>query len=266
MPRNAVRKHLLAFALALATAGCAGTGGTAASGSGSGLSSPGSQAAMTNKGVANLNLAQNYLAAGKLEYALDRANRALRSDPNSADVQVVLGLIRQRLGDGARAGEHFERAGRLDPDSGHVLNVNAVWLCQNGRAAEADAAFARAVKDPFYKARDQAHFNAGKCAMQAGRLEAAEQHLRQGIAIAPEDPNLLAQMAELQFRQGNYMGARAFYQRRESLGALSPELLHLAARIEQGAGDTVAARRYRQRLQDQFPDFTPPDNQGSLQP
>jgi type IV pilus assembly protein PilF len=264
MPRKAIRKHLLAFALVLATAGCAGTGGTPASGSG--LSSPGSQAAMTNKGVANLNLAQNYLGAGKLEYALDRANRALRSDPNSADVQVVLGLIRQRLGDSARAGEHFERAGKLDPESGHVLNVYAVWLCQNGRAAEAEAAFSRAVKDPFYKARDQAYFNAGKCAMDAGRLEAAEQHLRQGIEIAPEDPNLLALMAELQFRQGNYMGARAFYQRRESLGALTPELLHLAARIEQGAGDTVAARRYRQRLQDQFPDFTPSDNQGSLQP
>ena len=112
MPRDVVRNSLLAFALVLA-AGCAGTGGPSAATSGG--SSPGSQAAMTNKGVANLNLAQNYLAAGKLEYALDRANRALRSDPNSADVQVVLGLIRERLGDSARAalsvlerGDHFD--------------------------------------------------------------------------------------------------------------------------------------------------------------
>jgi len=62
------------------------------------------------------------------------------------------------------------------------------------------------------------------------------------------------------------MNARAFYQRRESLGSLSAELLDLASRIEQGAGDTAAAGRYRQRLQDQFPDYTPSDNQGSLQP
>ncbi|GAB2502813.1 type IV pilus biogenesis/stability protein PilW [Arenimonas alkanexedens] len=261
MPRDAVRNSLLAFALVLA-AGCAGSP-SAKSSSGSAL---GSQAAMTNKGVANLNLAQNYLGAGKLEYALDRANRALRSDPNSADVQVVLGLIRERLADNSRAGEHFERAARLDPDSGHVLNVYAVWLCQNRRADEAELMFVRAVKDPFYKARDQAYFNAGKCAMEAGKLAAAEQHLRQGIEVAPENPGLLAQMAELQFLSGNYMGARAFYQRRESLGALSAELLDLAARIEQAAGDTVAARRYRQRLQDQFPNYTSSDNQGSLQP
>lgn len=263
MPRDAVRNSLLAFAL-VALAGCAGTGGPAARTTGG--SSPGSQAAMTGKGLANLNLAQNYLAAGKLEYALDRANRALRSDPNSADVQVVLGMIRERLGDSTRAGEHFERAGRLDPESGHVLNVQAVWLCEKGRSAEADAVFARAVKDPFYKSRDQAYFNAGKCAMQAGQLDAAEKHLRQGIEIAPENPGLLAQMSELQFRRGNYLSARAFYQRRESLGALTPELLDLAARIEQGAGDAAAAGRYRQRLQQQFPDFTPSDNQGSLQP
>ncbi|HEU0153617.1 MAG TPA: type IV pilus biogenesis/stability protein PilW [Arenimonas sp.] len=261
MPRNVLRHCLVAGVLAI-TVGCAGTPASNNASTGS----PGSQAAMTSKGVANLNLAQNYLAANKLEYALDRANRALRSDPNSADVQVVLGLIRERLGDSARAGEHFERAGKLDPESGHVLNVYGVWLCEKGQAAEADAVFARAVKDPFYKARDQAFFNAGKCAMDAGRLEAAEAHLRQGIEVAPDDPRLLALMAELQFRAGNYMSARAFYQRRESQGALTADLLYLAARIEQGAGDTVAARRYRQRLQDQFPDFTPSDNQGSLQP
>lgn len=265
MPRDAVRNRLLAIAIAFAClAGCAGTGAPVARTTGG--SSPGSQAAMTNKGVANLNLAQNYLAAGRLEYALDRANRALRSDPNSADVQLVLGLIRERLGDSARAGEHFERAGKLDPESGHVLNAYAVWLCEKGRAAEADEVFVRAVKDPFYKARDQAHFNAGKCAMQAGRLEAAEQHLRQGLEVAPENPALLAQMAELQFRRGNFLSARAFYQRHESLGSPSAELLHLAARIEEGAGDATAAARYRQRLAQQFPDFTPSDHQGSLQP
>ncbi|WP_290890249.1 type IV pilus biogenesis/stability protein PilW [Arenimonas sp.] len=263
MPRDVVRNSLLAFALAV-TVGCAGTGGPTAATSGG--SSPGSQAAMTNKGIANLNLAQNYLAAGKLEYALDRANRALRSDPNSADVQVVLGLIRERLGDSTRAGEHFERAGKLDPESGHVLNVYGVWLCEKGRAAEAETVFARAVKDPFYKARDQAYFNAGNCAMRAGQLDAAEKHLRQGIEVAPESPALLGQMAELQFRRGNFMSARAFYQRRESLGPVSPELLDLAVRIEQGAGDAAAAGRYRQRLQQQFPDFTPSDNQGSFQP
>ena len=62
------------------------------------------------------------------------------------------------------------------------------------------------------------------------------------------------------------MSARAFYQRRESLGAPHAELLELAARIEDAAGDRAAAARYRQRAQDQFPAQTAPATEGSRQP
>jgi type IV pilus assembly protein PilF len=62
------------------------------------------------------------------------------------------------------------------------------------------------------------------------------------------------------------MAARAFFQRREALGSPGAELLDLAVRIERGAGDTVAAERYRRRLNEQFPDYTPPATEGSRQP
>jgi type IV pilus assembly protein PilF len=256
--------RLLAFVALVAIAGCASTGGggtTQSTGS-----AGGTHTAMSNKGLANLNLAHNYMNSGKLDYAMDRANRALRSDPNSPDVQVVMGLIREKLGDNERAGQHYAQAVKQAPEAGHVLNVNAVWLCRQGAVEESDALFRRAVKDPFYKAKQQAYFNAGKCALQGGRLDRAEQYLRQGVELAPQDPLLLAQLAEVKFRQGDFMAARAFFQRRESLGAPSAELLDLAVRIEQGAGDTVAADRYRRRLNEQFPNYTPPAAEGTRQP
>jgi len=257
-----MRVMFLVLAAAMA-AGCAGSGGSRPPGE---QNLAGSQAAMTNKGVANLSLAQNYLAADRLEFAMDRANRAYRSDPNSADVQIVMGMIRQRLGDLPRAGQHFAHAAKLGPESGHVLNVYGVWLCEQGNTAEADALFNRATKDVFYKSKEQALFNAGKCAMKAGQNDKADQYLRQGLAIAPENGPLLAEMARLQYRRGDYMSARAFVQRREALGGANAELLYLAANIEQAAGDTAAANRYRQRLQSQFPDFTPPATEASRQP
>jgi type IV pilus assembly protein PilF len=226
----------------------------------------GSQAAMSNKGLANLSLAQNYLAAGRLEFAMDRANRALRSDPNSADVQIVMGMIRERLGDTQRAGEHFAYAARLGPESGHVLNVYGVWLCEQGSTAEADALFIRAGKDVFYKSKEQALFNAGKCAIKAGQLDKAEDYLRRGLALAPENGPLLSEMARLQYLRGDYMSARAFVQRREALGGVNAELLYLAGNIEQAAGDAAGAARYRQRLESQFPDFTPTATEASRQP
>ena len=262
MRHDAMRHLCLAAAVALAS-GCATGPGTSAPGAGTSASS---ESAMSNKGVANLSLAQNYLASGQVEYALDRANRALRSDPNSADVQVVLGMIRDKLEDRPRAGEHYARAAKLAPESGHVLNVYAIWLCQQDKAAEADALFARAVKDPFFKAKETAYFNAAKCAQQVGQVDKAAQYLRQGLELAPENRVLLTRMAELQLQRGDYMSARAFYQRRESLGASSAELIELGARIEDAAGDRAAAARYRQRLQDQFPEPTPPATEGSRQP
>lgn len=263
MRREPMRAVFLVLA-ALLAAGCAGTGGSrTAPGE---LNLAGSQASMTNKGVANLSLAQNYLAADRLEFAMDRANRAYRSDPNSADVQIVMGMIRQRLGDLPRAGQHFAHAARLGPESGHVLNVYGVWLCEQGNTAEADALFVRATKDVFYKSKEQALFNAGKCAMKAGQYDKADQYLRQGLAISPENGLLLAEMAQLQYRRGDYMSARAFVQRREALGGANAELLYLAANIEQAAGDTAAAGRYRQRLQSQFPEFSPSATEATRQP
>lgn len=255
-------RHLCLAAVLVFTAGCASTGSSSAPGA---ASAAASHSAMSNKGQANLSLAQNYLAAGNLEYAVDRANRALRSDPNSADVQVVLGMIRQRLGEDERAGEHFARAAKLAPDSGHVLNMQAIWLCQHEKAAEADALFVRAVKDPFFKARETAYFNAGKCARTVGQADKAAQYFRQGLEIAPENKLLLVQMAEVQLQRGDAMSARAFYQRREALGAPSADLFELGARIEDAAGDRAAADRYRRQAQDQFPAPSAPAPEGSPQ-
>lgn len=240
---------LFSGALALALAGCAGGGGT--------TRATAAEPEMTSKGLANLQLAQNYFAAGKLDVAMSRAQRAMRSDPDSADVQVVMGMIRQTLNDSSRAGEHFAQAAKLAPDTGHVLNAYGAWLCERQRYDEADAVFSRAALDPFYEGKAQAYYNAGRCSMQAGRLDRAEPALRKGLDIDPVGSSLLEQMARLQYRQGNFMGARAFFQRREAVGEVGAELLELAIAIEEGAGDRAAAQRYRTRLRTSFPDYSP---------
>ncbi len=251
--------RVLLVATFLAIAGCA----TTAPEEDSSVKPRSVEEEMSPTGLANVRLAQNYLAAGKIELAMDRANRALKSDPDSAEALIVMGLIREHLGDTERAGAHFMRAAKLAPEEGYVLNTTAVWLCQSGRAAEADAMFLKATRDPFYKSREQAFFNAGKCAQDAGDLTKAEGYLRDGLAGAPEDPRLLEQMVRLKVRQGDLMGARAFFQRREALGPPGPEMLDLAARIEQSSGDQAAAARYRQQLQSDHPGYTPPAADGT---
>lgn len=247
--------RLAAASVLLALAGCA----TTDSGPSDRVASTaGGEGDLSRSGLANVRLAQAYLAAGKNDLAIDRATRALRSDPNAAQAHVVMGLVLEKLGDGGRAGEHYLRAAKLAPQAGYVLNTAGVWLCENGRAAEAKGMFERATQDLLYNQRQQAYFNGGRCAAMAGDLATAETFLRGGLALDPNDRLLLEQMVRVKVRQGDMMGARAFFQRRDALGAPGPEMLDLAVRIEQGAGDTAAAGRYRDRLRSEHPGYVAP--------
>ena len=246
--------RLATASVLLVLAGCA----TTASGPSDRVAATaGGEGDLSRSGLANVRLAQAYLAAGKNDLAIDRATRALRSDPDAAQAHVVMGLVLEKLGDGGRAGEHYLRAAKLAPEAGYVLNTAGVWLCEHARAAEAKDLFQRATQDLLYNQRQQAYFNGGRCAALAGDLATAETFLRGGLALDADDRMLLEQMVRVKVRQGDMMGARAFFQRREALGAPGPEMLDLIARIEQQAGDPAAAARYRAQLQAGHPDYTP---------
>jgi len=223
------------------------------------------KAVLSHPGQVNLGLAQSYLENNDLETALEHANQALHSDPKSADVHAMLGLIYSRISQLDKAAGEFKAALDLAPNDGAILNVDGVWLCQQGRAQEADGQFAKALQDPFYRQPEQALFNAGKCAYKAGQLPKAESYLRASLAKSPDQPDALMTLAQVEFAEGNYMDARAFIQRRDAIGS-SAEILDLAARIEDAAGDRHAADQYRQRMRDEFPNSTPTAAQGVKQP
>jgi type IV pilus assembly protein PilF len=205
---------------------------------------------MTNGGAINLNLAQQYLQAGQLELALDRANRALASDPGIGSVHAVLGLVYDSIGDQAKAASAFQRAMQLAPNAGGVVNAYGTWLCAHGDTAGAAQQFDRALADPFYTTPGLVHFNAGKCLLKAGQPAQAEALLRRSLEEPGSDlASALMALAQATLAQNKLLEARGFVQRRESMGA-SADVLELAARIEDAAGDAVAAERYRVRLRD----------------
>lgn len=211
---------------------------------------------LSSVGRTHLGLAQNYLANKQNERALQRAEMALATDPNSADVHAVLALIYSRTGKADKAVREFERALKLAPDDGSVLNAYGSWLCEQGKTAEADAHFARALRDGRYRTPHQALSNAGRCALKAREWVKAEDYLRRALTISPLDTEVLGMLARAELEQGNALEARAFNQRREAL-RLDGATLELAALIEDAASDRHAAARYRQRLKTEFPNYVP---------
>lgn len=205
----------------------------------------------------NLGLAQGYIQRGDYEIALDKLRKAEALNPKSADVHTLYGVLYERINRPEKAEMHYAKAVELAPEGGMMLNNYGAWICRSGDPARADQWFRKALDDPFYKTPIAALSNAGKCALQAGDLAAAEGYFRRALDIDGNHPDSLVEMATLSLNKGDLLRARAFWQRRESLPIKQPDLLELAIRIETALGDENAVKRYRQRLQDEFPQYRP---------
>ena len=197
--------------------------------------------------------ADRALTAGELEVATGHARDALRIDPKSADALTLLALVAARGGRSAEAGEYYRRAAEAAPDNGLFLNNYGAWLCGNARAAEAMVYFDRAIADRRYARVADAVANAGACADAAGQPGRVERDLRVALDLDPTNAVALSAMAEYQYRNGRYLEARAFSERRLAAAPATAGALLLASQIEERLGDRAAAERYRQRLGTEFP-------------
>ena len=196
--------------------------------------------------------AEQHMQAGQLAEAEAEARAAIKADPGLADAQTAMGLVLMRSGQGERAGTHYAEAAKLAP-SGMTYNDYGAWLCSQQRAGESLRWFDQAVGDPNYGDRTAAMANAGACAATAGQYDRVERDLRAALERDPDNVVALGAMAEEQYRQGRWLEARAFSERRLAAAAATPTSLQLASQIEEKLGDSVAAARYVERLRTQFP-------------
>jgi type IV pilus assembly protein PilF len=210
---------------------------------------------MSETGRVNLGLAQLSLDAGKFVQAETLAKRALQTDPNNGRVHALMGVIQGRLQRPDKARGEFARALQLGAADGTVYNVYGAWQCEGGDAAGADQSFQMALRMRAVS-KASVYANAGRCAKQSGDLNKARGYLREGVKLASSDRNILLMLAEVELRLGHTLEARAYVERSDALGA-DADTLALAAKIEDAAGDIVAAGRYRKRLRDQFPAYAP---------
>lgn len=193
--------------------------------------------------------ANELFRGGKLAQAAQLAQRALKSNPRLGDAHVLLAMVAAARGDDASTGRHYQQALALAPANGVYANNYGAWLCSRGRAAESLQWFDRALADPAYPTRAAAFANAGSCARDAGQAARAEANWRQAIALDPVTVPALSGLAELHFRAGRYMDARAFVERWLAVDPADAAGLRLGAQIEQKLGDNRAAQRYLSRLQ-----------------
>lgn len=201
----------------------------------------------------NTSLGQAYMGREQYEIALEKLKRAVANDKTYAPAHTLLAILYERLGETELAEKEYREAVKYDPDDGDVNNNYGTFLCRVGKAEKAEPYFMKAVKDPFYETPQVAYANAGNCSLDRGDLDKAEVYLRQSLEYEGNYAAALLPMAELSFRQGSFLRARAFLQRYEAVGTLNEESLLLGYRIESELGDTKSANRYRTELLERFP-------------
>ncbi|HET6592035.1 MAG TPA: type IV pilus biogenesis/stability protein PilW, partial [Xanthomonadales bacterium] len=174
-------------------------------------------------------------------------------DKTYAPAHTMLGILYETIGQTRQAGEEYRKAVQYDPQDGSVNNNYGAYLCGAGKQKEAERYFLAAVEDPFYDTPAIALSNAGSCALALGDLDKAESFLRQSLEYDDKLGAALLPMAEVSYRQGSYLRARAFLQRFEAVGTTTPESLMLGYRIESQLGDEKSAERYRRELLERYP-------------
>ena len=201
----------------------------------------------------NLELGVEHLRKGNLQQAKDKIDRALEQNPRYGRAHLIAGMLYNRLGDQSNAESHYERAISLEPKNPEFLNNYAVYLCQQKKYERGQKIALQAAADPLYKTPEVAYLNAGNCALSAGNMKGAEDNFRKSLQSKPRFGEALFQMADLEYRQTEYMSARAFLERYLEVGRTSPATLWLGVRIERGLGNKAQAQHYAQRLKTEYP-------------
>ena len=201
----------------------------------------------------NTQLGVDYLRQGQIDQAIEKLERAVDQDPDSAPARTALALAYSQSSEPGRAESQYRRALSLDAEGPEIRNNFGVYLCRQGELAEAEKLFLEAARNPKYKTPEAAWTNAGVCLLKTDPQK-AEGYFRQALERNRNFADALAQMALLCFQQKDYWRARAFMQRHDEAAPPSPETLWIGLQIERALGHRNDAARYEQRLKAEFPE------------
>ncbi|WP_303900857.1 type IV pilus biogenesis/stability protein PilW [Thiohalomonas denitrificans] len=202
----------------------------------------------------NAQMGLRYMQQGNNERAMDKLTRALSFDRRHGEANHYLAILYQRLDRPDDAEGHFRDAIRALPDDSSLLNNFGAFLCGSGRYDEGEKFLLKVLEDPVYPQRGAVHENLGLCMTRKGDLEKAESHLRKALSQNPKLHKSLFGMADLNYQSGNYLSARAYFQRYLEVARYTPNSLWLGIRIERKLGDRDALSSYEMHLKNRFPD------------
>ncbi len=212
--------------------------------------------AAENRAQIHTELGVAYYGAGQMPVAVQELKEAISADPGYAPAHAQLALVYVTLKEDALAKQSFERALKIDPTDSAANNNYGLFLCQRKREKEAMQYFSTALKNPLYARPENAYTNAGVCAHLQGDDVKAEEWLRKALALQPDQPQALYQLASIAFKRNELATARTLLNRYMQVTTPSVDALWLGVRIEQRLGNRTALASYGVQLNNRYPNAT----------
>jgi type IV pilus assembly protein PilF len=201
----------------------------------------------------NVQLAIEYMKIGKLAASRESIERAMKQDPDNADVQSTAGLVYERLNETSKAEHAYATAARIGKRDPNIQNNYAGFLCRTGKVAAGEKLFNEVARNPLYQTPEVALVNAGVCVGNSGNQVDAERYFIHALAIRPNMPVALLQLGNLAMERGDASQALDFVQRYLAVNQATPEVLWLGFRAQRKLGDSTAAATFARRVQTEFP-------------
>ena len=199
-------------------------------------------------------LAANYYSRRQYDIALDELKIANTADPKYVPAYNMFGLTYMELGEDRLAEESFSKALRLAPNNPDINNNYGWYLCNRKREKDSIAYFLAAVKDPLYQQPHKPLNNAGICSRRIGENAQAEEYFRRALRVAPDDPSIHLQLADLNYSRHNLAQAKLHLNRVMETPNPNAEVLWLAIRMDRKLGDRNSEASNALKLKQRYPD------------
>jgi type IV pilus assembly protein PilF len=194
-----------------------------------------------------------YIRNGEYDRAKEKLSKALEIDPDSAEVYNALGLLYQVQGESKLAEEHYRKAIKQDSEFTQARNNFGAFLFEQGRYKAAIKQLERAAEDPQYRSRSQVFENLGRCYLQTGYMEKAENAFTRAVNLNPRQPRALLELGVIQFDQQEFVSSRKYFQRHLEVSRQSARSLWLGIRLARRFGDKDDEASYSLMLKNIFP-------------
>ncbi len=194
----------------------------------------------------NYLLGSSLYAAGRLEEAIASVRKAVRLNPQDLQAHLLLGAVLAKLGRNQEAASEWSAALKIDPNSKTALDGQAKSFIAAGDYASVIRSLRSVARD------DDLTLDLAIAYRNTGRLDEAEQTLKQGLEADPDSDALTAALVAL-YDETNYAAANELAETiaRQKPDDLEAQRIYLRSLVM--LGDSDRAVPLGQKLLSQSP-------------